>query len=59
LALSPEEVAYRIGHLTLAQVYAALAYYHANQEEMEAAMAADEAAGDRAEKEDYHARQGR
>ena len=57
LALSPEEVANRIGHLTLAQVYAALAYYHANQEEMEAAMAADEAAGDRAEKEHYHAPQ--
>jgi len=26
----PEEIAERIGHLSLAQVYAALAYYHAN-----------------------------
>ena len=29
LGLSPEEIADRIGHLTLAQVHAALAYYHA------------------------------
>lgn len=49
--LSPEEIADRIGHLSLAQVHAALAYYHANREEIEAAIAADEAAGDRAEKE--------
>ena len=59
LSLSPEEVVNRIGHLTLAQVYAALAYYHANRAEVEAAMAADEAAGDRAEEEHYHARQPR
>ena len=51
LGLSPEEIADRIGHLSLAQVHAALAYYHANREEIEAAMAADEAAGDQAENE--------
>ena len=56
---TPEEIAENFGYVSLAQVHAALAYYHANQEEMEAAMAADEAAGDRAEKEHYHARQAR
>jgi len=43
LGLSPEEIAEEFGHLTLAQVYAALAYYHVNPEEIEAAIAADEA----------------
>jgi len=43
LGLSPEEVADRIGHLALAQVYAALAYYHANRNEIEADLAAEEA----------------
>jgi uncharacterized protein (DUF433 family) len=59
LGLSPEEVVGRIGHLTLAQVYAALAYYHANREEIEAGMAADEVAGDQAEREHYQAHQAR
>jgi uncharacterized protein (DUF433 family) len=53
LGMSPEEIADRIGHLSLAQVHAALAYYHANREEIEAAMAADSAAGDQAEQEWY------
>jgi uncharacterized protein (DUF433 family) len=57
LGWSPEEIARRIGHLSLAQVHAALAYYHANQEEMEAAIAEDEAAGDQAEAEWYRSRQ--
>jgi len=42
LGYDPEEIADRIGHLTLAQVHAALAYYHANQDEMEAEIAADD-----------------
>lgn len=46
LGLSPEEIASRIGHLTLAQVHAALAYYHANRDEIEAAIAAEEAEAD-------------
>ena len=56
LGLSPEEIADRIGHLTLAQVHAALAYYHVNQEEIEAdiAFAADEA--ERLEREHYLSR---
>jgi len=51
LGLSPEEIANRIGHLSLAQVYAALAYYHANREEMEADIAAEEVEADRLERE--------
>ncbi len=34
--LIPEEIARKFGHLTLAQIHAALAYYHANQEEIDA-----------------------
>lgn len=51
LGLSPEEIGDRIGHLSLAQVYAALAYYHANREEMEADIAAEEVEADRLERE--------
>ncbi len=57
LGWRPEEIAERIGHLSLAQVHAALAYYHANQGEIEASIAADEAAGDQVEKEHYLAHQ--
>jgi uncharacterized protein (DUF433 family) len=53
LGLSAEEIASRIGHLTLAQVHAALAYYHANQDEIEADIAAEEAEADRLEQEHY------
>lgn len=41
--LSPEEIADQFGHLSLAQVYAALAYYHANRDEIEADLATEEA----------------
>ena len=34
--LVPEEIVQKFGHLSLSQVYAALAYYHANREEIEA-----------------------
>ncbi len=53
LGSTPEEIADRIGHLTLAQVYAALAYYHANREEIEADIADEEAEADRLEQEYY------
>ena len=33
---TPEEIAAQRYHLTLAQVYAALAYYHANKEQIDA-----------------------
>lgn len=48
LGLTPEEISDRIGHLTLAQVHAALAYYHANREQVEADLAAEEAEEDQA-----------
>ncbi|MBI3944217.1 MAG: DUF433 domain-containing protein [Chloroflexi bacterium] len=40
--LSPEEIADQYPHISLAQVYAALAYYHANREEVEAELTAEE-----------------
>lgn len=36
--LSAEEIGEQYPHLSLAQIYAALAYYHANQAEVEAAL---------------------
>lgn len=42
LGLSPEEIADEFGHLSLAQVYAGLTYYHANREQLEAAIVADQ-----------------
>ena len=51
LGMSPEEIADQYPHLELAQVYAALAYYHANREEMESHMAAEEADSDRIEQD--------
>jgi len=51
LGLTPEEITRRMGHLTLAQVHAALAYYHANRDEMEAAIKAEEIEADRLEQQ--------
>ncbi len=47
MGLSPEEIADQYGHLSLAQVYAALAYYHANRDEIESDLAQEEAEYDR------------
>jgi uncharacterized protein (DUF433 family) len=44
LGLTPEEIVAKIEHLSLAQVHAALAYYCANRDEIDADIAADEAA---------------
>jgi uncharacterized protein (DUF433 family) len=41
--LTPEEITTEVPHLSLAQVYAALTYYHANREEIEADIAAEDA----------------
>src|SRR6266852_4524846 len=41
--LTPEEITTEIPHLSLAQVYAALTYYHANHDEIEADIAAEDA----------------
>lgn len=51
LGHTAEEIARRYGHITVAQVYAALAYYHANQSEIEADLAAEGAEADRLEAE--------
>ena len=58
LELSPEEIADRIGHLSLAQVHAALAYYHANRDEIEADISAEEIEADRLERERFLSRKG-
>jgi uncharacterized protein (DUF433 family) len=42
LGFSPEEIADKFGHLSLAQVYAALTYYHANRDEIETALTVEE-----------------
>ena len=42
LGLSAEEIADEFGHLRLAPVYAALAYYHANKEQIEATIASED-----------------
>ena len=41
MELIPEEIARKFGHLSLAQVHAALAYYHANQTEIDADIEAE------------------
>jgi len=47
--LSPEEIPDQLSHLSLAQVYAALAYYHANRDEIEQALIEEENEADRLE----------
>ena len=47
LGWTSEMISRRIGHISLAEVYAALAYYHANQEAIETEMTAEEADYDR------------
>jgi uncharacterized protein (DUF433 family) len=54
---TPEEIARRYGHLTEAQVYGAIAYYHANREEVEAQIAADETNADALEREGVQEKQ--
>ena len=43
LGLAPEEIVAKYGHLTLAQVHAALAYCHANRSQIDSDLAAEEA----------------
>jgi uncharacterized protein (DUF433 family) len=51
MGLTPEEMTQEIPHLTLSQVYAALAYYHTNKDIIEADIAAQEAEAERLEAE--------
>jgi uncharacterized protein (DUF433 family) len=44
LGMTPDEIALEYPHLTLAQVHAALAYYHVNRDEIETDIAEEEAA---------------
>ena len=50
LGHSPEEIADEIGHLTLAQVYAALTYYHSNRNQIETDILDDDSEGARLER---------
>jgi uncharacterized protein (DUF433 family) len=47
LGRSPDEISDQYGHLSIAQVHAALAYYHANRDEIDAELAEEEAEYDR------------
>ena len=49
--LEPEQIAVRIGHISLGQVHAALAFYYANKELMDREMAEEQAESDRLEHE--------
>ena len=42
MGLIPEEIVRKFGHLSLAQVHAALAYYYANKTEVDTDLAAEE-----------------
>src|SRR4249920_2487383 len=47
--LTPEEITTEMPHLSLAHVYAALTYYHANRDEIETDIAAEDAEATRLE----------
>lgn len=51
LGHSVEEIARQYGHISVAQIYAALAYYHVNREEIDREIAADNAEAERLERE--------
>jgi uncharacterized protein (DUF433 family) len=51
LGLAPEDIVDEIGHVTLAQVYAALAYYHSNKIEVETEIANEDAEAARLEQQ--------
>jgi uncharacterized protein (DUF433 family) len=55
LGYEAEEILKEIDHLNLAQVYAALAYFHANQQAVEDDIAEEEAENRRIEAEHFKA----
>lgn len=57
MGCSPEEIARKYPHLPIAAVYAALAYYHANQAELEAEITADQAEEEQLEADWYAERE--
>jgi len=54
LGMSPEEIAAEYPALSLAQIYGALAYYHANRQPMDSEMAVEETESVRIEQEHLH-----
>jgi uncharacterized protein (DUF433 family) len=48
-----EEIARRLNHLTITQIYAALTYYHANREEIDKDITAEENAYEELAKQHY------
>jgi uncharacterized protein (DUF433 family) len=57
LGFSPDEIQAQIPHLTLAQIHAALSYYHANRQAMDQEMATEDAEEERLEREFLASRQ--
>ena len=53
LGLSTEEIATEVGHLSLAQVHAALAYYYANMGGIDATIVAEEQEAAELERQHY------
>jgi uncharacterized protein (DUF433 family) len=51
MGMTPEEIALEYAHLKLAQVHAALAYYHVNRDEIEADLDQEQAAALHCERE--------
>ena len=49
----PEEIVRKISHLSLAQVHAALAYYHANRQEIDADIEAEAREAEALEQQHY------
>ena len=59
LGLTAEEIVEQYeGHLSLAQIYAALSYYHSNQEKFDKAIAMDEQEADHLENQHLPPRAG-
>ncbi len=50
-----EEIARRLNHLTITQIYAALTYYHANRQEIDQDIAAEQNAYEELAKQHYQA----
>jgi uncharacterized protein (DUF433 family) len=55
---TPQEIAHNWGYISLAQVHAALAYYYANKEEIEADLAEEDKFAEAAERAETARRAG-
>ncbi len=55
--LGPEDIAQTYPHLSLSQIFTALAYYHANREEVDSQLAKEDAEYDRLRDEEMARRQ--